>query len=989
MNNSENHIPFFALTETHLSDSILDAEISINNYDVIRSDRTQRKQGGVALYLHHTITVDDTNKFSDNYTESVMTYLKKSKLIIIVIYRAPNTPSASFRKCLHSVETFINKNKNSDVLMMGDFNFRFLDWKTETINKLGIPVEEQDQASLFLNFTHKHLLTQVVQENTRNNISLIDLILTTDTELIHNICVEKSEMSDHDVVRCSFLHNNLQNEQETTTRSFQEKHPLDNLNLARANWTDINEELKKIDWDNEMSDHSVNEMYSTLEKIITNICSNNAPKRTRCTHRSNIPNQRLALIRKKKRLNHKINYRKYACVNFPKNHIDKLEKKKVEVELQIRESIKAQQESDELKAIEKMKTNPKMFFNYVKKHRKTASRIGPLADEQGIIHSDAKTKAELLQHQYTKVFSDPNKASTDHLKQDDEIDYPTLEDISFTEEDVKKAIDSIPTSAAPGPDKLPAIILKQCKENIAYPIYKIWRKSLDTGDIPDTLKEQGIVPIFKKGNKSCPANYRPVSLTSHLIKLFEKILRAKIVTYIEDNNILTNQQHGFRRYRSCLTQLLIHIDNILNIVGNENNVDVIYLDFAKAFDKVDHKILLCKLHKMGIQGRIYNWIKSFLSNRTQKVIVDGEASESAEVKSGVPQGTVLGPILFLLFINDIADAMEFASIQLFADDSKLTMKILTDEDHQKLQKDIDAAIMWSLLNNMELNKEKFQLMQYGIHNELKQSYRLDADNTLTKSTEIKDLGVTESEDLSWLTHITNISNDGKKFASWILRSFKTRSTAILQLFKIFVISKMEYAAPLWMPYKKQDIERLESIQRTFTSKLDNLEEYNYHERLQILKLYSLQRRRERFCIITMWKIANELHPNQLNLQFYHTRRFGLKCRRKLYTSKRVHIKTIQHNSFASIGPALFNCIPKKIKDKESLSSFKAALDKFLKMIPDKPPISGYPVLNGNSIVEWAGSGHCSLIDVHTDDSTDDEMSVQNHGDATAVVASCL
>ena len=105
------------------------------------------------------------------------------------------------------------------------------------------------------------------------------------------------------------------------------------------------------------------------------------------------------------------------------------------------------------------------------------------------------------------------------------------------------------------------------------------------------------------------------------------------------------------------------MDNILNIVGNENNVDVIYLDFAKAFDKVDHKILLCKLHKMGTQGRIYNWIKSFLSNRTQTVIVDGEASESAEVKSGVPQGTVLGPILFLLFINDIADAMEFASIQ--------------------------------------------------------------------------------------------------------------------------------------------------------------------------------------------------------------------------------------------------------------------------------------------------------------------------------------
>ena len=156
VNNSQNQIPFFALTETHLNDSIFDAEIQINNYDVIRSDRTQRRQGGAALYLLQSITVDDIKKFSDNYTESVMTYLKKSNLIIIVIYRAPNTPANSFRNCLESVKTFIETHKDSDVIMMGDFNFKFLDWPTETINKVGIPQDEQEQASVFLNFTHKH-----------------------------------------------------------------------------------------------------------------------------------------------------------------------------------------------------------------------------------------------------------------------------------------------------------------------------------------------------------------------------------------------------------------------------------------------------------------------------------------------------------------------------------------------------------------------------------------------------------------------------------------------------------------------------------------------------------------------------------------------------------------------------------------------------------------------------------------------------------------
>ena len=202
----------------------------------------------------------------------------------------------------------------------------------------------------------------------------------------------------------------------------------------------------------------------------------------------------------------------------------------------------------------------------------------------------------------------------------------------------------------------------------------MWRKSLDTGDIPDVLKAQGIIPIFKKGNKSSPANYRPVSLTSHLIKLFEKVLRIKLVDYLETNDILTDKQHGFRPHRSCLTQLLVHIDNILERVGNECNVDVVYLDFSKAFDKVDHKLLLQKLQKIGIQGKIYEWIRSFLNNRKQRVIVDGEASESAEVKSGVPQGTVLGPVLFLIFINDITEAIEYSDFSLFAMIPKLLKK---------------------------------------------------------------------------------------------------------------------------------------------------------------------------------------------------------------------------------------------------------------------------------------------------------------------------
>ena len=987
VNNSDQTIPFFALTETHLNESIFDAEIQIKNYEVIRSDRIDRRKGGVALYLHHTITVDETKKFSDKFTEAIMVHIKKCKLVIIIVYRAPNTPLNSFKNCLDSIKLFTNKFQGCDVIATGDYNFRTIDWKTEIVGKLNITVEEQEQAAMFLNFTHQQLLTQMVTENTRKDKSILDLILTTDPDMVHNICVEKTKDSDHDVVRCSFVHTNLQIQKEKTTKTFQQKHPLDMLNVGRADWSSINSEFQDIDWPTEMMDCSVVEMYNKFEQHIINVCTRHAPARAKYNQRNTIPNERLALLRRKKRLNSKINFRKYVSANKSPTLIQKLELKKEKVEEQIKSSIKAQNEKKEIEAIEKIKKNPKMFFTYVKKFKKTESRIGPLTDEDGQTHSDARTKANLLQQQYTKVFSDPEKAPAEHLNQNNEREYPPFLDIDFTIEDVKKAIDAIPNAAAPGPDKLPAAILKQCKEQLSLPIYLIWRKSLDTSEIPETLKRQGIVPIFKKGNKACPANYRPVSLTSHLIKLFERILRIKLVKYIEDNNLLSDDQHGFRERRNCLTQLLKHIDNILRISESDDNADVIYLDFAKAFDKVDHKILLSKLRNMGIQGKIYQWIESFLCNRQQHIIVDGEISESAEVKSGVPQGTVLGPVLFLLFINDITEAIQYADIQIFADDCKLTLKIENQSDHQKLQRDIEAAIMWSLMNNMELNKEKFQLIHHGKNEELKLDYTLDRENTLKPSSEIKDLGVTVSDDLSWLKHIVKISNEGKKFASWILRCFKTRSPVVLQLFKTFVISKLEYASPLWMPYQKKDIEKIEALQRTFTSRLHGLDNLNYHERLKALNLYSLQRRRERFCIITVWKILNGLHPNQINLNFYTTPRFGVKCRRQISKAKRLHIRTLHYNSFASIGPALFNTIPKATKEKESLSSFKSSLDKYLQSIPDKPPTPGYPFLNGNSLLEWSGSRHYSPLDLMTTVRCDTEVTagaeeIVCHGDAS-------
>jgi hypothetical protein len=407
------------------------------------------------------------------------------------------------------------------------------------------------------------------------------------------------------------------------------------------------------------------------------------------------------------------------------------------------------------------------FWSYIKSVRKDTSGISPLKD-QGLFVSDPKGKAEILNRQYSSVFTKEDYTNIPDLG---DSPYPDMPPFTITSPGVEKLLAGLNPHKACGPDGLPPKILKELATPLAPILAHIFDNSIRSGTVPNDWKTANITPVFKKGERFKPSNYRPVSLTCICSKLLEHIVTKNILNHLETHSILQDCQHGFRSRRSCETQLVTFVQELAHGMSVGQQTDIVIMDFSKAFDKVPHSRLLQKLDHYGIRGNTLNWVRSFLTGRQQRVVVDGESSTYVPVESGVPQGTVLGPTLFLLFINDLPEST-LSPVRMFADDCIVYRSISSQADVKTLQADLDHLHSWETDWQMEFNPDKCKVMHITRSRKpFLQDYTL-AGTTLECVDTSTYLGVDLSTQLDWDPHINKIINKSNRTLDFIKRNLQ-------------------------------------------------------------------------------------------------------------------------------------------------------------------------------------------------------------------------
>ncbi len=508
-----------------------------------------------------------------------------------------------------------------------------------------------------------------------------------------------------------------------------------------------------------------------------------------------------------------------------------------------------------------------------------------------------------------------------------------MADPVFTEDEVREALMKLNCNKGPGPDGLFPCLLRKMSPFIASPLAAFFNASLRSGLVPKQWKEAYVHPIPKIRGSTNPLDYRPISLTPTLCKVMEGLIKQRLYDHLRGS--LSPQQHGFIPRRSCLSNLLAAEETVTSFLDNGVPVDMLFLDFAKAFDCVDHRFLLAKLTSFGVAQSVIKWIGDLLNCRSFRVQVRDSLSSPSPVPSGVPQGSVLGPLLFVPYVDDLAAALKPHAL-FYADDGKI---LGPGNDPYLTQRLLDTAVEWSRTWDLPLNPNKCQHLHVGKGPE--PAFHIAApDGThrgLTPVSIAKDLGVTLNSTFSPSSNVHHAVVKARRMLFFIRRSLSqpTPSTFI-PLYKAYVRPHLEYAVQAISPFLKKDTLAIEKVQQLAVKLIKGFRRMPYLPSLLQLRLFSLERRRLRGDLITAFKIKTGLIDADWRSFFHPPCRPGLRGHPDKVWQQRPNFRRRQA-SFAVRVPPLWNKLPARIASATSLPEFKTNLDReWSVLFPDVP-----------------------------------------------------
>ena len=881
------------------------AEYKIPGYITFEKSRTHKNGGGVIFYIKASLNPVLLSKPTIPNVDALFIILKNNtgkKLALILMYRPPAQPVQVDSDLFEQISEISDTH---ETVIIGDFNLPVAKW--------GALLTSHHGHDLYNNLKESSL-TQFVQRPTRKN-HVLDLVFGTNEELVEKLQVgEEFCNSDHRAI--TFSINFMVNEANIS----KEKIP----DFRNANFRKLKSMLSNINWSHLGSITDINAQWEIFTDTYFKAVKECVPTKMRRATQNVKPkwwNQQIAECLREKRGAH-------SRLKLSRNSEDHT--RFVELRRKAKRLIKLSKRSTEAYVANQSKTNPKEFYSFIRQKRVTTSTIGPISNGNGDFTNDEEQICCILNTFFASVFTVEDLRDIPSVPAVELHNNVVLSNISITESDVLKCIDKLKVNKSPGPDTISPRVLKEAKCELVKPLTLLFNTSMQSGSMPDDWKLANVTPIFKKGSKALPSNYRPISLTSVVCKMLETLIRDKLVSHLEENYLLKNTQHGFRNKRSCLTNLLDFSYDILNQYDESKAVDIIYLDFQKAFDKVPHKRLMVKLESHGIQGDVLRWIENWLNNRKQRVVINGKASEWTSVTSGVPQGSVLGPVLFLIYINDIDEGIT-SIISKFADDTKIANSVVSNEQVIEMQNNLNKLSEWGQMWQMNYNADKCKVLHIGYRN-AKANYTLNGTQLKSVDSEV-DLGVTMSCNLKPSQQCSEVVKKANKVIGLIGRSFEYKSKdTILTLYNSMVRPLLEYCVQAWCPYYQKDIAKLERVQRRVTKMIPSLRNKSYEDRLTELNLFSLTHRRLRGDLIQAFKIIKGIDNMDCSKYFTlnfsnYTRGNGCKIVGKPFNSHE------SKNNFFHRVVNIWNGLPREVIDCNTVETFKCRLEKYFASSP--------------------------------------------------------